>query len=122
MTRIGWTWRETTPLFHPKPELVLGFPNISIQFTTFDDWFNELPVSLRAGDIRAPVQRFNIARTDYHAEIQKIIKALLKTGAGKAALVEIAAAYKFTLTIQPYRGLWDGEVASYSGALKYERS
>jgi len=117
----GMTSQQWIPLFHPRQEPVENFANILVTFTGFEDWFNEQPAPQRR-DIRAAVQRFKIAETDYRAAVRDNIKALLKSGTGNAVLGEIAAA-KFNLSIRPYISAWyGGEGNATSDALARTRS
>jgi hypothetical protein len=123
MRRAEIPLEQQWQLFHPGMEPVKDFPNILVTFTSFEDWFNEEPAPQRARDIRATVQRFKIAETDYRAAVQDNIKALLKSGTGKAVLGEIAAAKKFKLSIRPYISAWyGGEGNATSDALVRSRS
>jgi len=120
LRRLGKRQNQVMDLMIPKSEPVKDFPNVRITFHGFETWFFDLPFPLRK-NLRAAVQRFEIARSNYFKPIRDNLAAVAKHTTGRAVLAEIRRA-RNKLTIRPYRPTHDGDHNATSQGLSSKKS
>lgn len=107
LRKLGLKPFEIIRLFHPERKPIKD-ANISIGFTAFDEWVNDLPEPLQ-NPLRRAVANYRIAQADYRRHVAEQLALIGRKQVGRAVLAVIKSA-THKLAIMPFRPQNDKDI------------